>query len=133
MSNAKGWTEIFEGGSPEAERNIFLALAEDMLRIQEANRQKSGASAPGRTLHAKLVAGFTHATLKIDRTLPDDFAVSWCQNVSGAVAPFFGEVNPYASSCARPAIRPKRLPQYTALSSAHRPYFWSDTVKPVCT
>ncbi len=79
MSKAKGWTEIFDGGSPEAERKIFLALAEDMLRIQEANRQKAGASAPRRTLHAKLVAGFTDATLKIDHTLPDDFAVSWCQ------------------------------------------------------
>lgn len=65
MSKAKGWTEIFDGGSPEAERKIFLALAEDMLRIQEANRQKAGASAPRRTLHAKLVAGFTHATLKL--------------------------------------------------------------------
>ena len=73
MENKGRWHEIFEGGSPEAEREIFLALAEDMVRVQETNRQKAGAAHPNRTLHAKAVVGVTNATLQLDDALPADF------------------------------------------------------------
>jgi hypothetical protein len=69
------WQEVFDGGSPEAEREIFLALAEDMRTVQEANRQKSGAERASRTLHAKMVAGVTNAILSVDEELPNDFAI----------------------------------------------------------
>lgn len=75
MESKSPWREIFEGGSPEAEREIFLALAEDMIRVQETNRQKAGAAHPNRTLHAKAVVGVANATLRLDDTLPDDFRV----------------------------------------------------------
>ena len=71
------WREVHEGGSPEAEREIFLSLARDMLAIQEANRVKSGAGHPGRTLHAKMVAGVTNAVLTVDDALPESFAASY--------------------------------------------------------
>jgi catalase len=73
MEHEDGWREIFDGGSPEAEREIFLTLAEDMVRVQETNRQKAAAAQPSRTLHAKAVVGVTNAILLLDDTLPTDF------------------------------------------------------------
>lgn len=68
MSASPRWTEIYEGGSPDAERRIFLAMAADML------------PAPGtdhalRMMFAKTVAGTAAASLAIDRLLPCDLAV----------------------------------------------------------
>ncbi|MGC1303783.1 MAG: hypothetical protein WA840_15565 [Caulobacteraceae bacterium] len=87
MENKGQWREIFEGGSAEAEREIFLTLAEDMVRVQETNRQKAGAAHPSRTLHAKAVVGVTNATLLFDDRLPADF-----------------RVGPYQPAAALPAI-----------------------------
>ena len=69
------WHELYDGGSVEAEKEIFAGLAEQMLAIQEANRQRTGRDRPDRTLHAKMVAGVTNARLIVDRTLPADFQV----------------------------------------------------------
>jgi hypothetical protein len=85
MSQDHQWREVFEGGSPEAEREIFLALARDMLGIQEANRQKMGAQCPLRTLHAKAVAATGRAELRIDPDLPARFTAGHVQ--PGAVIP----------------------------------------------
>ena len=57
------------------ERETFLGLAADMMRIQEATKHRTGAARPSRTLHAKLVVGVTNATLTFDATLPPDFRV----------------------------------------------------------
>jgi len=77
---AKGpWKEIYEGGSPEEENKIFTALAWGMLGIQEANRAKQDATVRTRTLHAKIVAGFTTARLDVDADLPPEFAVAYFQ------------------------------------------------------
>src|SRR5579871_781446 len=73
------WAEIYDGGSPEAERAVFLALAEDMRAIQEANREKAALSRPTRTLHAKQVVGVTNAVLAVDAMLPPEFAVGHFQ------------------------------------------------------
>lgn len=85
MSQDHEWREVFEGGSPEAEREIFLALAQDMLGIQEANRQKMGARCPIRTLHAKAITATSRAELRIDADLPTQFTVAHFQ--PGAVIP----------------------------------------------
>jgi hypothetical protein len=85
MSDVNDWTEIYDGGSVEAERAIFLSLAERMLAVQEINRQKTGALCSARTLHAKLVAGITDASLTIDTELPPDFRISYFQ--PGTVLP----------------------------------------------
>lgn len=69
------WREVFDGGTPEAEREIFLALAEDMIQVQEANRLKAGAAQPSRTLHAKAVVAVANASLRFDDALPADFCV----------------------------------------------------------
>jgi hypothetical protein len=56
--DALSWSEIYDGGSREAEEGKFLALAQEILEVQEINRQKSG-SAERRTFHAKMVVGVT--------------------------------------------------------------------------
>lgn len=78
-SSETRWQEIFEGGSPEAEREIFLSLAEEILRVQETNRERSGGAWPMRTLHAKQVVGVTNAFLAVDQSLPSDFVVGHFQ------------------------------------------------------
>jgi hypothetical protein len=79
------WHELYDGGSVEAENKIFAGLAEQMLAIQEANRQKAGRDRPDRTLHAKMVAGVTNARLIVDQTLPAIFQVMHFQ--PGATLP----------------------------------------------
>lgn len=76
---SSGWQEVYDGGSPEAEQEIFQALAADMLILQEANRQKSGAAHANRTLHAKIVVGITDARLIIDPDLPERFRAAHFQ------------------------------------------------------
>lgn len=73
------WTEVYDGGSPEEENKIFASLALGMLAIQEANRAKTDGTVLTRTLHAKIVAGFTTARLDIDADLPSEFAVAYFQ------------------------------------------------------
>jgi hypothetical protein len=73
--NIGHWQETYDGGSPEAEKAIFLELAEQMLAIQEANRKKSGYELADRTLHAKMIVGVTDATLTVDAALPEQFHV----------------------------------------------------------
>lgn len=85
MSEDNEWREVFDGGSPEAEREIFLALAQDILGIQEANREKMGARCAVRTLHAKAVTATDRAELRIDPDLPACFTVGHVQ--PGAVIP----------------------------------------------
>src|ERR1700722_6982496 len=69
------WREVFDGGTPETEYEIFKSLAEVMLRTQESTRQRIGAPHALRTLHAKIVLGVIDARLVIDRDLPDRFNV----------------------------------------------------------
>lgn len=85
MSTSPPWSEIYDGGSPEAEQAIFETLAQDMLAIQEANRQAMGLSHPARTLHNRMVAGIAQASLAIDADMPADLAAGYFQ--PGAVLP----------------------------------------------
>ena len=68
-SSIASWGEVYDCGSREAEEAEFLALAQELLKVQEINRQKSGGDAM-RTFHAKMVVGVTNAQLVIDRDLP---------------------------------------------------------------
>ncbi len=79
MTEDRGWTEIYEGGSPEAEEAIFLSLAQGMQQVQEANRRRMGTPRASRTLHSKMVAGVTNAFITVDRALPPDFVVAHFQ------------------------------------------------------
>jgi catalase len=71
------WSEIFEGGSAEAEHRLFLTLAQDILRVQELNRERAAASQALRTFHAKMVIGITDARLVVDGDLPERFNVDY--------------------------------------------------------
>lgn len=73
--SAAAWTEIFEGGSLEAENRLFLTLAQDILRVQEINRERMAAGQASRTFHAKMVIGVTNAHLVVNSDLPERFKV----------------------------------------------------------
>ncbi|MBB3429166.1 hypothetical protein FHT85_006198 [Rhizobium sp. BK312] len=73
------WIEIYDGGSPEAEKEIFRQLVQKMLAVQEANRQKAGAVHARRALHAKVIAAVSNAVLSIDENLPGSLRVSHFQ------------------------------------------------------
>lgn len=79
MTRGDRWREVYDGGSVEAEREIILSLANELLGVQEINRHKAGLTHPSRTLHAKIVAGVTNATLSIEPSLPPEFAVGHFQ------------------------------------------------------
>ncbi len=70
MRQSPGWREIYEGGSPEAERAIFQAMAAEMLGLQGASPDRLR-----RMMYAKTVAGVTDALLLVDPTLPPELAV----------------------------------------------------------
>jgi len=63
------WREVYEGGSPEAERELFREMAQEMLIAQRANRARHGGPTM-RTLHSKIVAGIRHAELCVATDLP---------------------------------------------------------------
>jgi hypothetical protein len=69
------WQEIFEGGSAEAEQAAFLSLAQDMLKLQELNKERAASARAFRTLHAKIILGFTNARLAVNSDLPERFNV----------------------------------------------------------
>ena len=62
------WSESYEGGSAESERQIFASLARDILDIQLANKQRARATNVERTFHAKSILAVTNAKLQV---LPD--------------------------------------------------------------
>lgn len=70
MAGERVWAEVYEGGSPEAEKEGFLQLAKALVDIQEATRGKAGWDHPKRTLHAKLTVGVADAQLAFDTDLP---------------------------------------------------------------
>ncbi|ASL47799.1 Catalase-related peroxidase [Burkholderia sp. AD24] len=73
------WKEVYDGGSPEAEKDIFLEMAKQMLGIQEGTRLKLGKDRPDRTLHSKMIAGVTNASIVVDSDIPESFRVSYFQ------------------------------------------------------
>jgi hypothetical protein len=75
----RDWVEVYEGGSREAEQEIFQQLAQAMVTVQETNRQKTGASHTSRTLHAKVIAAVSNARLSVDPTLPENLCVGHFQ------------------------------------------------------
>jgi catalase len=75
MSQVGEWHEEFEGGSIAAEHEIFLALADEIARVQDMNRDKAGLEHLNRTFHAKGVIGVSNATLVFDKTFPVDLQV----------------------------------------------------------
>lgn len=71
----QAWREVYDGGSPEAEKQVFLDLAAKMLEIQQNNMVKSGKTRYDRTLHSKMVVGVTNASLIVDDIIPEAFRV----------------------------------------------------------
>lgn len=100
------WQEIYDGGTPESERQIFLELADKMLEIQDRNRIKAGKDHHDRTLHSKMVVGVTNASLRVDADVPEAFRVLHFQpGASLPVAVRFSNASATPQSDALPDMR----------------------------
>lgn len=79
MSQPPAWTEIFVGGTLEAEEIVVRRLTAEMLALQAANAGSAASAGSGRTMYAKTIAGFTNAVILVDRHVPAEFAVGHFQ------------------------------------------------------
>ena len=77
--------ETYDGGCPEAELPIFAGFARDLMRVQDRNRRRSGASAADRAFHAKAALGVRNAELRVAEDLPGPLRQGCFQ--PGAVLP----------------------------------------------
>jgi hypothetical protein len=71
-----GWAEAYYGGSPEAERAEFAALAATIMSAQAIAQKKASAHGvphrAARTLHAKATLALEDAELQFREDLPED-------------------------------------------------------------
>jgi hypothetical protein len=68
------WREVYQGGSPEAEREHFRQLASAIVDVQRENQQNSGRPALRRTFHAKIVVDVDNAELAFADALPAELS-----------------------------------------------------------
>ena len=71
--------EAYEGGSPEAERLLFEKLARELMGVQRAQQQASGAAQLLRTFHAKAALGVDNARLRFYDRLPPELCVGYAR------------------------------------------------------
>lgn len=73
------WQEVYDGGSPEAERLVFQALARDIMDVQLKVKRQARAGAVQRAFHAKAGAAFGNAELRFRDDLPADLSVGFAR------------------------------------------------------
>ena len=78
--------EKYAGGSAEAERLIFAALARDLLDVQLANKKSDKSHEILRAFHAKATLGVTNAKLTVTKDLPERLSIGYFQPGSEYVA-----------------------------------------------
>lgn len=77
------WSERYRGGTPEAERLQFLALANLMLDAQVRTRRAAGAKRVDRAFHARAIAAFAGGRLVFADNLPPDLVVGFARPGAG--------------------------------------------------
>ena len=75
LAAGEAWREVFQGGSEQAEQQVFADLAQRMVSLQRGNQQAAHSPMPHRTLHAKIVVGVSNAELVFADALPADLQV----------------------------------------------------------
>lgn len=70
--------ERYEGGSPEAERQVFERLAKDLMAVQLKNRRADGGRIT-RAFHAKAPLAVENARLRFHNDLPADLCVGFAR------------------------------------------------------
>jgi hypothetical protein len=76
---AARWREEYRGGSPEAERVAFQALAQKILAIQAKTKRRSKENAIARAFHVKSILAVEGAVLQFSNDLPEDLCVGFAQ------------------------------------------------------
>ncbi|MFE9996902.1 peroxidase family protein [Streptomyces avermitilis] len=70
--------ERYEGGSPEAERQVFERLAREIMEVQVRNQRAQGGGI-SRTFHAKAPLAVENARLRFHDDLPEALRVGFAQ------------------------------------------------------
>ncbi|BAC69485.1 peroxidase [Streptomyces avermitilis] len=70
--------ERYEGGSPEAERQVFERLAREIMEVQVKNQRAQGGGI-SRTFHAKAPLAVENARLRFHDDLPEALRVGFAQ------------------------------------------------------
>ena len=73
------WSERYRGGTAEAERLQFLALANLMLDAQVKTRRAAGAKRVDRAFHARAIAAFVGGSFAFAEDLPPDLQVGFAR------------------------------------------------------
>lgn len=73
------WRERYEGGSPEAERQVFEQLAKDIMAVQLTIKRRARAANVQRAFHTKAVFAARDAELRFVDHLPDDLHAGFAQ------------------------------------------------------
>jgi hypothetical protein len=92
----EGWTETYEGGSPQAERLRFEQYAHDIMGVQLKAKKAAKAFAVTRTFHAKAGAGVHDAELAFLKDLPAEYRVGFAK--PGAAYPAIVRLSNAANS-----------------------------------
>ncbi|MFI6638319.1 hypothetical protein [Streptomyces sp. NPDC050504] len=71
--------EHYEGGSAEAERQVFAELAGRIVRVQEVNRRKGRLPGPDRAFHAKTTLAVDNARIRFRDDLPPGLTVGYAR------------------------------------------------------
>ena len=100
MRAGGAWQEVYEGGSPEAERQVIEQLARDILRLQSA-AQRSGGGSGQRAFYGRPLLCTEDATLTFHDGLPPAMRSGFAQ--PGASYPTIVRFS-YASSPARARV-----------------------------
>jgi len=78
-----GWTETYQGGSPEAERTLFAEYAAIIMEAQALSQRKASAHGvphpPARTLHVKATLALEDAELRFRDDLPEELRHGFAQ------------------------------------------------------
>ncbi|HEV3231240.1 MAG TPA: peroxidase family protein [Candidatus Dormibacteraeota bacterium] len=73
------WREVYRGGSPQAERLEFDALARDIMAVQLKIQRRAKAAHVERAFHTKAVFAATDAELAFADDLPEDLRAGFAQ------------------------------------------------------
>ncbi|GII85364.1 hypothetical protein Ssi03_33540 [Sphaerisporangium siamense] len=79
MAPAAMWHERYVGGNPEAERQIFEKLAQDLMLVQLKTKKTTGAADIARAFQAKTILAVENARLTFRDDLPGDLRVGFAQ------------------------------------------------------
>ncbi|MCA1690715.1 MAG: catalase [Actinobacteria bacterium] len=77
--SATRWREVYLGGSPDAEAELFARFQVEIREVQDRNQARSRSTGPDRAFHAKSLGAVDNATFRVSPAVPTDLQVGLFQ------------------------------------------------------